>query len=193
MNKKIGLFFGTFNPIHNGHVEIGMCALNNLKLNEIWYIVTPFYGNKKKENLIEFKERVNLIRIIENKKIIAKDFEKHLSPPYYTINTLNFLKKLSHDFSIIMGEDNFENIHKWKSYKNILKDYKIIIYPREGHKIKNINKNSIKIIESEKINISSSFILNNFQDYSKIKNMINPKIYDYIKRKNLLKRQNTFK
>ena len=152
-----------------------------------------FLWKQKKENLIEFKERVNLIRIIENKKIIAKDFEKNLSPPYYTINTLNFLKKLSHDFSIIMGEDNFENIHKWKSYKNILKDYKIIIYPREGHKIKNINKNSIKIIESDKINISSSFILNNFQDYSKIKNMINPKIYDYIKRKNLLKRQNTFK
>ena len=152
-----------------------------------------FLWKQKKENLIEFKERVNLIRIIENKKIIAKDFEKNLSPPYYTINTLNFLKKLSHDFSIIMGEDNFENIHKWKSYKNILKDYKIIIYPREGSKMKNINKNSVKIIESEKINISSSFILNNFQDYSKIKNMINPKIYDYIKRKNLLKRQNTFK
>jgi len=188
MNKKIGLFFGTFNPIHNGHIEIGNYALQNFRLNEIWLIVTPFYGNKKKEKLIDFKERINIIKIIESKKIIAKDFEKQLYPPYYTINTLNFLKKFPHDFSIIMGEDNFENIHKWKSYKKIFKDYKIIIYPREGCKVKNTNENSINIIENKKINISSSFILKNFKEYSKIKNMINPEIYNYIKRKNLLKR-----
>lgn len=131
---KIGLFFGSFNPIHLGHLMLAEGIVNQTDLNQIWFIITPHNPTKKKSNLLADHHRLNMVRdaIHENLKFRASDIEFHLSQPNYTAITLTHLidKNPEHTFSLIIGEDNLRSIKSWYNSDFILSNFRIIVYPR---------------------------------------------------------------
>jgi nicotinate-nucleotide adenylyltransferase len=159
---KIGLFFGSFNPIHNGHLIIST-YVTNFVANKVWFVVSPQNPFKKNSELLNITDRILLVKsaIKNDNQLKVSDVELKLPIPSYTINTLAYLKKIypKHDFFIIMGSDNFLSISKWKAPDLLLKDYKFIIYQRPGFLIDNKNfPNNIRIINAPLINISSTEI-----------------------------------
>ena len=123
---KVGLYFGTFNPIHVGHIIIANHLVEYSDLDEIWMVVTPHNPHKKKNSLLENHHRYELVYIALQKytKIKPSDIEFKLPQPNYTVNTLAHIneKYPQHEFSLIMGEDNLQSFHKWKNYETILEN-----------------------------------------------------------------------
>jgi nicotinate-nucleotide adenylyltransferase len=132
--KKVGLYFGSFNPIHVGHLVIANHFANVTELNEIWFVVSPQNPLKKKASLLADNHRLTLVReaVADNNKLRASNIEFDLPKPSYTVYTLQLLKEKypDHQFSLIMGEDNLRTLHKWKNYEYILENYDIYVYPR---------------------------------------------------------------
>ncbi len=131
---KIGLFFGTFNPIHVGHLIIANHLVEYSDLDAVWFVVTPLNPHKKKNSLLADHHRLAMVRIAveDYPKLQASDIEFGLNQPNYTINTLVYIgeKYPEHTFSLIMGEDNLNSFHKWKNYEVILENHDIYVYPR---------------------------------------------------------------
>lgn len=131
---KIGLYFGTFNPIHVGHLIIANHMAEYSGLDQIWMMVTPHNPHKKKETLLNDYLRLDLVYLAteDYPKIKPSDFEFKLPQPNYTVNTLAHLqdKYPDDEFSLIMGEDNLRTLHKWKNYEAILAQHRIYVYPR---------------------------------------------------------------
>ncbi|MDC7996999.1 nicotinate (nicotinamide) nucleotide adenylyltransferase [Gilvibacter sediminis] len=134
MGKKIGLFFGTFNPIHIGHLAIANHMAEYSDLDQIWMVVTPHNPHKKKRTLLEDHHRLTLVRIAveEYPKLKASDIEFGLPQPNYTVNTLAYLEEKypDHEFALIMGEDNLKSFTKWKNYEVIAERHDLYVYPR---------------------------------------------------------------
>ena len=132
--KKIGLFFGTYNPIHVGHLVIANHLANYTELDEVWLVVSPQNPLKKKDSLLQDYHRLALVRVAieDNPKLKASDIEFSLPKPSYTCNTLAHIneKYPDYSFALIMGEDNLRTFHKWKNYEDILKNNQIYVYPR---------------------------------------------------------------
>ena len=132
--KKIGLYFGTFNPIHVGHLIIANYMADYTELDEVWLVVSPQNPLKKKETLLKDHHRLSLVRIAleDNTKLMASNIEFDLPIPSYTINTLVHLKEKyeTYEFHLIMGEDNLRSFHKWKNQEEIINNHKIFVYPR---------------------------------------------------------------
>lgn len=143
---KTGLFFGTFNPIHNGHLQIAEYMANSTDLDEVWFIVSPQNPLKKNEELLDDKTRYELVKLSvkNNLKLKADNTEFQLPKPSYTVNTLFFLKKKYPEkkFALIIGEDNLRNFHLWKEYEQILSGFELYVYPR-------------KVLENETAEISN--------------------------------------
>jgi len=133
---KVGLFFGSFNPLHNGHLILAEGVLNASDLEQIWFVLTPQNPHKKKESMLADHERLNMLRdaLYENVRFRASDIEFQLSPPYYTSRTLAHLKELhpEHEFSLILGEDNLRGLGSWHNYEYILRHYRLLVYPRSS-------------------------------------------------------------
>jgi nicotinate-nucleotide adenylyltransferase len=133
---KIGLLFGSFNPIHVGHLIIAECALNECELDRVWLMVSPQNPLKNKAQLISEYDRYAMaeLAIGDNPRMQASNFEFTLPVPSYTIDTLEKLKGVhpGYTFSLIMGEDNLDHFHKWKRYEDLLRTYPIWVYPRVG-------------------------------------------------------------
>lgn len=184
---KIGLYFGTFNPIHVGHIIIANHLAENSDVDQVWMVITPHNPLKKKANLLEDYHRLQMVHLAtENfEKIQPSDIEFKLSQPNYTINTLAHLaeKFPKHEFSLIMGEDNLESLNKWKNYEVILQNYEIYVYPRiteSNIPEEFLNHPKIKKIQAPIIELSSTFIRNNIKDGKNIKPMLNQKVWEYI-------------
>jgi len=132
---KIGLFFGTFNPIHSGHLMLAEGMLNYTDLDQVWFVVTPQNPSKTKQTLLADFHRLNMVRdaISENIRFRDCDIEFSLNKPSYTAVTLGYLteKYPAHSFDLILGEDNLRNFHKWFNFETILKNHRILVYPRE--------------------------------------------------------------
>jgi nicotinate-nucleotide adenylyltransferase len=158
---KVGLYFGSFNPIHNGHLIIATHILNNTDLKQIWLIVSPQNPLKKASSLLNEYHRLHLVKsaIEGEKNIKVSSIEFHLPKPSYTIDTLTYLKEKhpGHEFSIIMGSDSFNNIHNWKNYQLLLRDYFIYIYKRSGFEIVS-NEEKIILLNAPFLDISSTHI-----------------------------------
>ncbi len=132
--KKIGLFFGTYNPIHVGHLVIANHLANYTELDEVWLVVSPQNPLKKKDSLLQDYHRLALVRVAieDNPRLKASDIEFSLPIPSFTSNTLAHINERYPDYSfaLIMGEDNLRTFHKWKNYEDILNNNRIYVYPR---------------------------------------------------------------
>ncbi len=184
---KVGLYFGTFNPIHVGHLIIANHIVENSDLDQLWMVVTPHNPLKKKSGLLADYHRLQMVHLAteEYDKIIPSDIEFKLPQPNYTVNTLAHLQEKfpQHQFSLIMGEDNLKSLKKWKNYEVILNDYQLYVYPRistdevpeefENHP--NVHKVNAPIIE-----LSSTFIRNSIKEQKNVKPMLDAKVWEYI-------------
>ncbi len=159
---NVGLFFGSFNPIHIGHLIIANFILDESDLEKIWFVISPLNPFKTDNSLLEEHARLLLVRTaIENdERLVASDAEFKLSKPSFTIHTLNYLKENypENKFSIIMGSDSFQNLHLWKHYESIISYYKILIYRRPGYEVENKINAEIEILNAPLLNISSTEI-----------------------------------
>nr|AUN35585.1 nicotinate-nucleotide adenylyltransferase [uncultured bacterium] len=160
----IGLYFGSFNPIHVGHLIISSHIANNSNLDEVWLVVSPKNPFKNSQTLLNENHRLNLARtaIEGEKKIKVSNVEFKLPKPSYTINTLTYLKEKypEREFVIIMGSDSFQNLPNWKNAELIAKNHTIYIYKRQGFDIVNSLNASIKVIDAPLLEISSTHIRN---------------------------------
>lgn len=192
-SKKIGLFFGTFNPIHVGHLIIANYMVSATALDEVWFVVTPHNPHKKKANLLADHHRLAMVKeaIDANLHLKVSDVEFNLPQPNYTIDTLAHLREKYEDkeFVLIMGEDNLRSFHKWKNYEEILKHHKVVVYPR----VHLANEDSTsetyeglaaqgKIIKCDApiMNISATFIRNAIKDGQNVKYMLTEPVLKYV-------------
>ena len=159
---KIGLFFGSFNPIHHGHLIIANHIAQTTDLQEVWFVVSPQNPFKNAHSLLNENHRYHLLQLaIEGaNKLRATNIEFKLPKPSYTVDTLAYLKDKypTHSFSIIMGSDGFQNLDKWKNAQFIIKHYPIIIYKRSGFEITNTHGAAITIADAPLLDISSTHI-----------------------------------
>ena len=193
--SKVGLYFGTFNPIHIGHLIIANHMVENSDLDEIWMVVTPHNPFKKKSSLLENHHRFELVyRATENyEKLKPSDIEFKLPQPNYTVYTLAHISDTyqDKDFCLIMGEDNLKSFHKWKNYETILEHHHIYVYPRisEGvveHQFKNHPK--IHKVDAPIIELSSTMIRNGIKNKKNIKPLLTNEVWQYIDEMNFYKK-----
>ncbi|HAH55887.1 MAG TPA: nicotinic acid mononucleotide adenylyltransferase [Flavobacterium sp.] len=192
---KIGLYFGTFNPIHIGHLIIANHIAEYSGLDQIWMVVTPHNPLKNKQTLLDDYQRLQLVFLAteDYPKIKPSDVEFKLLQPNYTINTLTHLKEKfpQHIFSLIMGEDNLKSLHKWKNYEIILQNHEIYVYPRISEELPTSDyKNHPKIIavDAPIIEISSTFIRENIKKKKNVQPLLPSKVWEYIDHNNLYKK-----
>jgi len=159
---KIGLYFGSFNPVHIGHLIIASYIANHTDLEQVWFVVSPQNPLKKETSLLNEQHRKHLIDLsIEGeKKLKTSNVEFKLPKPSYTIDTLTYLDEQypRHQFSMIMGSDSFSNIKRWKNYEVLLKNYHIYIYERPGFKVAANPDSRITLLRAPLLEISSTHI-----------------------------------
>ncbi|HNU86680.1 MAG TPA: nicotinate (nicotinamide) nucleotide adenylyltransferase [Ferruginibacter sp.] len=161
---KVGLYFGSFNPVHIGHLIIANYAAHETDLNQVWFIVSPQNPFKQSVSLLNEYHRLHLIKsaIDGENKLRASSVEFSLPKPSYTCDTLAYLSEKfpDHEFCILMGSDGFQNIDKWKNYESIIKNHSIYIYVRPGFEIIHTFGAKIKILNAPLLEISSTHIRN---------------------------------
>ena len=197
MNRKreIGIFSGSFNPIHNGHLIMANYMCEFTTLDEVWLIVTPHNPLKNRTDMLDEQVRLKMVELAVEKynNIKASDLELHIKRPSFTINTL---EKLSHEhpecnFSLIIGADNWSFFDKWKDYNKIIDNYKILIYPR--HEVEVIIPESlqktIKLVSAPIIEISSTFIRHSIKEGKNVRAFLPQEVYDYIENENLYRHE----
>ena len=184
--EKIGLFFGTFDPIHNGHLKIAKYITEEKLADKVWLVVTPENPIKVGSKISSFNHRFNMAKIATENydNIIPSDLEVNLKKPNYTIDTLEYISNKLKDieFSLIIGEDNYKIFDTWKDYKKIINKYKIFIYPRKGTLNENlhiINENTM-YIGGPRIDLSSTNIRKIVSKKSDPKDLISTKVMEYI-------------
>ena len=185
--KRIGLYFGTFNPIHIGHLAIANHMAEFSDLDAVWMVITPHNPFKKKSSLLADHHRYQMVlRACEDyPNIKPSNIEFNLPQPNYTVNTLAHLSEKHPDnqFSLIMGEDNLNTFHKWKNYEVILKHHDLYIYPRTTNnkaelKIKNYEK--IHFVNAPSMGISSTFIRKAIKEDKNIRPLVPEVVWHYI-------------
>jgi nicotinate-nucleotide adenylyltransferase len=192
---KIGLYFGTFNPIHVGHMIIANHMAEFTDLDQIWMVVTPHNPLKKKETLLGDNIRLELVHLATEDfpKIKPSDIEFRLQQPNYTVHTLAHLqdKFPQHEFALLMGEDNLKSLHKWKNYEVILENHNVYVYPRlspEAHNPLFENHPKIHMIDAPVVEISSTFIRESIKTKKNIRPLLPEKVWAYIDHNNLYKK-----
>lgn len=192
--RKIGLFFGSFNPIHIGHLIIANHIVEHTDTDEVWFIVTPHNPHKKKSSLLSDFQRLTMVRLaIENyPKLKDSNIEFNLPQPNYTINTLTVLQEKYPDnqFILLMGEDNLASLPKWKNFEAILEYYNIYVYPRLHQKtIPGFLKNhpSVKLINAPIIELSATQIRKNIKENKNVRPMLPPEVFKYLDEMNFYK------
>lgn len=184
---KIGLYFGTFNPIHTGHLAIANHMAEFSDLEQVWLVVTPHNPHKKKSTLLDDHHRLQMVFLAteDYPKLKPSDIEFKLAQPNYTVHTLAHLQEKfpQHEFSLIMGEDNLNSLHKWKNYEVILQNHDIYVYPRVSNDIVDEslqNHPHIKKIDAPIMEISSTFIREGIKAGKNIRPLLPHKVWEYV-------------
>ena len=195
---KIGLYFGTFNPIHVGHLIIANHMAEHADLDQVWMVVTPHNPLKKKSTLLADHHRLEMVFLATEDfpKIKPSDIEFKLSQPNYTVNTLVHLeaKYPEHTFSLIMGEDNLKSFHKWKNYESILAHHESYVYPRLDAKDDTTestlftNHSKIHLIDAPVVEISSTAIRDHIKKGKNVLALLPQKVWAYIDHNNFYKK-----
>ena len=187
---KTGLFFGSFNPIHVGHLIIANYMANHVDLDEVWFVVSPQNPLKEKSSLGNVYDRLEMAKLaIENtSNIKVSDIELSLPKPSYTIDTLSYLKEKypEKEFALIMGADNLASFKKWKNYEVLLKNYQIYVYPRPGADVSEWeNHPSITFTTTPLMEISSTFIRKSLKEKKNVQFFVPDKVLAFIESKNM--------
>jgi nicotinate-nucleotide adenylyltransferase len=181
---KIGLFFGSFNPVHIGHLAIANYMVEFTDLEQLWFVISPQNPFKRKASLLEDHKRRTLLELAlqEDDRFRVCDIEFRLPKPSYTIDTLVNLKEQNphHEFVLIMGSDGLITFHKWKNFETIQNNYTRYIYPRPGFIINPEEHVNIRLYNSPQMEISSTFIRNALRSKYNIRHFLPPKVFDYI-------------
>ena len=187
---NIGLYFGAFNPIHDGHLQVANYAVNNSDLDKVWFVLTPQSPHKIDRTLIDFNHRYKMLEIVckKHKNILPSDIEKNLPKPSYSISTLNYLKKENdiNNYSLIIGDDNIKKLTTWKQYSEIIKNHKIYVYPRNNCKEKSkLTHENIYYLNAPIINVSASNIRKNILNKKTDNLKIDSKVLSYLINNNI--------
>ncbi|UMB53205.1 nicotinate-nucleotide adenylyltransferase [Lutibacter sp. A64] len=192
---KVGLFFGTFNPIHIGHLIIANYMAEFSDLDQVWFVITPLSPFKQKKSMLDNIHRLALadIAVEEYSKLETSNIEFKLPQPNYTINTLIHIEEKypKHQFCLIMGEDNLKGFHKWKNYETILKNYELYVYPRisdgavESEFLKHPH---VHRVDAPIVQVSSTFIRKSIKAKKDIRIMLTPNVWKYIDEMNFYKK-----
>lgn len=196
---KIGLYFGTFNPIHVGHLVIANYMADFTELDQVWMVVSPHNPLKDKTTLLMDMHRMALVKVAidDNSKLRASDIEFNLPKPSYTSTTLAYLKEKypENEFALIMGEDNLRTLHKWKNHETILKNHKIYVYPRvlttqEEAEVSDINAkigndfsqnaNVIFCEDAPVMKVSATFVRNAIKEGKDVRYLLTEPVHKYI-------------
>ena len=183
---QIGLYFGTFNPVHIGHLIIANHLVEYSNLDEVWMVVTPHNPFKTKSTLLDDYHRLQMVFLATESydKIKPSDIEFKLPQPNYTVNTLAHLKDKypQHQFSLIMGEDNLKSLHKWKNYEYLLENHPIYVYPRvsSSEETTVVSGAQIHKIDAPIIEISSTFIRQSIKEGKNTKPLLSEQVFEYI-------------
>lgn len=188
---KIGLFFGTYNPVHVGHMVIANYMVEFTDLDKVWMVVTPQNPFKQKESMLKDYDRLHLMKLAigEDDRLKASDIEFSLPLPNYTVTTLAYLKEKypDVDFALIMGADNLNHFHKWKNHQEILKNHDLYVYPRlesnDGGELRQHFK--VNYVEAPVMKISSSFIRKAIADGKKVDHYMPKDVAQYIDEMNI--------
>ncbi|MBK9478357.1 MAG: nicotinate-nucleotide adenylyltransferase [Bacteroidia bacterium] len=191
---KIGLFFGSFNPVHVGHLVIANYMAQYTDLQKVWLVISPHNPLKEKSSLLDDKQRLALVKLAieNNSKLKASDIEFKLPQPSYTITTLLHLKEKypEHEFALIMGSDNLSTFHKWKNYEEILKYHQLYIYPRPQQSGENYKQHpQVKFVEAPVMEISSTFIRQAIADKKDVRYLLPDNVYEYVKEMHFYKKK----
>ena len=188
---NIGLYFGSFNPIHTGHLIIASHIISNSNMTELWFVVSPQNPFKNKAGLLNENHRLNLIKTaIEGEQHLkTSNVEFKLPRPSYTIDTLTYLseKYPQHAFSVIMGSDSFQNLEKWKNYQSLISNYSIYIYKRPGFEIVNKFNADIILLEAPMLEISSTHIRELIREGKSIRYLVTDSVKEEIALNNYYK------
>ena len=188
---KIGLFFGSFNPMHIGHKVIASYMAEFSELEQVWFVVSPQNPLKQKQSLLDQYHRLMIIRmeLEDNPKLEVSDIEFGMPQPSYTIDTLVRLKEEhpENEYALIMGADNLQNFHKWKNYEQILADYSVYVYPRPGIEISGKHENIHIVKGVPQMEISASFIRKSIKEGKDISYLMPEKAWKYTDEMNFYK------
>ena len=194
MQKNIGLFFGTFNPIHVGHLILANFMAQQPEIDQVWMVVTPRNPFKAKDTLLDDIHRLALVReaVDANPLLETSNIEFDLPQPNYTVNTLAVLSEKYPDkkFTLIMGEDNLRSFHKWKNHEVILENHDVMVYPRvytETEKVEIseqtkalLNHPKIKLVDAPLMKVSSSVIRNMIAEGKDVQYILTPEVFKYV-------------
>ena len=190
---KIGLYFGTFNPIHVGHLIIANHFAEYTDLDQIWCVVTPQNPFKAKQSILDNRQRLEMVfqATKDFSKIVPCDIEFNLTQPNYTVNTLAYLEEKypDYNFALIMGEDNLISLPKWKNSEILIDRYPIYVYPRKLKSAKNNSqiKGQIVKVQAPIIEISSSFIRSSIKSGKNIRPLLPNDVWKYLDEMNFYK------
>ena len=184
--KKIGIYSGSFNPIHHGHVMLANYLVEFSDLDELWFVVTPHNPLKKMEDLLDDDERLKMVQLAlgDDPRFFVSDIEMHLPTPSYTINTLTSLSEQNPDaeFIFICGMDSLQNFKNWREYQKILDNYELLVFPREGYDGGELaNYPSVTVLKTPIIEISSTFIRQCIKEGRDVRHFMSEKAFQYMK------------
>ncbi|AYO58425.1 nicotinic acid mononucleotide adenylyltransferase [Chryseobacterium sp. 6424] len=186
--KEVGLFFGSFNPIHIGHLILANYILENSDMEELWFVVSPHNPFKEKKSLLSDHNRLDMVQLaLKNyPKMRASNVEFALPKPSYTIDTLTYLRERYPDYSfaLIMGEDNLENLGKWKNAETLVKNHHIIVYPRVFTRSESPDEfqrhKNISLVKAPVIEISATEIRAMIKAGKNVRPMLPPEVFEYL-------------
>ncbi|WP_420316420.1 nicotinate (nicotinamide) nucleotide adenylyltransferase [Ekhidna sp.] len=189
---EIGLFFGSFNPVHTGHMIIANLVKETTDVQEVWFIVSPQNPFKKNKNLLHEFDRIDMVNaaIADDYSFRSSDIEFNMPRPSYTIDTLTILQEKHPDkkFRLIIGEDNLASFPKWKNYDQILKHFGLIVYPRPHSKTSELTSHiNVEMIEAPQVDISATLIRKLVKNEKSIKYLVPDQVEGLIKKKGFFK------
>lgn len=182
---KIGLFFGSFNPVHIGHLIIANAMVEDTDMERVWFVVSPQNPFKSSKTLLHEFDRLDMVQMAveDNFSLEACDIEFHMPKPSYTIDTMAWLsdKYPQHDFKLIIGEDNLRHFPKWKNHHLILEQFGLYVYPRPGAAPSElISHPNVKMVPAPMVDISATYIRRRLNEYKSIRYLVPDKVADHI-------------
>ncbi|MDX2282905.1 MAG: nicotinate (nicotinamide) nucleotide adenylyltransferase [Bacteroidia bacterium] len=189
---NVGLFFGSFNPVHTGHLILAQTALNETPLDYVWFVVSPQNPFKEKRSLLPEYDRLRMVELAigDHARMQASNVEFSLPQPSYTIDTLTHLRDRyrSYDFALIMGQDNLQYFPKWKKHQTILDHYHLYVYPRSGAAPSELDRHpAVTVFDAPLLDLSATYLRQAVQAGKSIRYMVPEAVYDYITRAGLFR------